>query len=179
MFDNAHPDFFKESTKTVDTFIQLEGEKNIKDFFLKDIDKLLANYDHGLPKMKPDVLKQMKEIEDKRDQMIKDMQEKQKNGPIMMNEPGKPPRQLNNQEVVQLIQSQQQQLKAMNEEKIQLNNTLMAIQSQLIQASMKADSLEKEKNELLNKINEVKPNNAPNITISKTTPTVSVDVNSI
>ena len=179
MFDNAHPDFFKESTKTVDTFIQLEGEKNIKDFFLKDIDKLLANYDPGLPKMKPDVLKQMKEIEDRRDQMIKDMQEKQKNGPIMMNEPGKPPRQLNNQEVVQLIQSQQQQLTAMNEEKIQLNNTLMAIQSQLIQASMKADSLEKEKNELLTKFNELNPNNAPNITISKTTPTVSVDVNSI
>ena len=176
LLENGENKFQKKSDKLVDDFVKQE---DIKTFYMEKIDELLQNYTPGDPSNKPDVLKQMKEIEERRDKMIKDMQEKQKNGPIMMNEPGKPPRQLNNQEVVQLIQSQQQQLKAMNEEKIQLNNTLMAIQSQLIQASMKADSLEKEKNELLKKYNELKPNTEPNITISKTTPTVSVDVNAI
>ena len=51
--------------------------------------------------MKPDVLKQIVEIEKKRDEMIKAEIEKQKvNGPIMLQQPGQPPVQLNNAEVV-------------------------------------------------------------------------------
>ena len=84
MFDNAHPDYFKESDKTVETFIKYDSEKPIKQFFMKNIDKLLKNYDPGLPSMKPDVLEQIKIIEDNREKMIKEMREKQQNGPIML-----------------------------------------------------------------------------------------------
>lgn len=157
MFDNAHPDYFKESDKTVDTFIKYEDEKKIKNFFMKDIDKLLSKYEPGLPKMKPDVLKQMKEIEANRDKMIKEAIEKQNNGPIMMNEPGKEPRALNNREVVKIIENQQGQLQnmqnsinALNNEKQQMNTGLMSIQNQLIEVSLKADALEKEKQQLNN-----------------------------
>tara|TARA_B100000282_G_C31703583_1_gene477505 strand:+ start:153 stop:1433 length:1281 start_codon:yes stop_codon:yes gene_type:complete len=157
MFDNAHPNFFKESDKTVDTFIKYDSEKPIKKFFMKDIDKLLSKYEPGLPNMKPDVLKQMKEIEANRDKMIKEAMEKQNNGPIMMNEPGKEPRSLNNREVVQIIENQQGQLQNMqnainslNNEKQQMNGGLMSLQNQLIDVSMKADKLEKEKEQLNN-----------------------------
>ncbi len=157
MFDNAHPDYFKESDKTVDTFIKYEDEKKIKNFFMKDIDKLLSKYEPGLPKMKPDVLIQMKEIEENRDKMIKEAIEKQNNGPIMMNEPGKEPRALNNREVVKIIENQQGQLQNMqnainslNNEKQQMNSGLMSIQNQLIEVSLKADVLEKEKQQLNN-----------------------------
>ena len=157
MFDNAHPDFFKESDKTVETFIKYDSEKPIKKFFMKDIDKLLSKYDPGLPNMKPDVLKQMKEIEANRDKMIKEAMDKQNNGPIMMNEPGKEPKALNNREVVQIIENQQGQLKNMqnainslNNEKQQMNGGLMSLQNQLIEVSMKADGLEKEKEQLNN-----------------------------
>jgi glycosyltransferase involved in cell wall biosynthesis len=137
MFDNAHPDFFKESDKTVDTFIKYEDEKEIKQFFMKNIDKLLANYDVGLPIMKPDVLKQIKEIETNRDNMIKEMAKNRENGPIMLNEPGKPPKQLNNQEVVAMITNQQKIINILQSEKAELLNQLSKAHSDLIEISMK------------------------------------------
>lgn len=149
MFDNAHKDYFKESDKTVDTFIKYDSEKPIKQFFMKNIDKLLKNYDPGLPTMKPDVLEQIKVIEDNREKMIKEMREKQQNGPIMLNEEGKPPRQLNNSEIVQIIQNHQVNAKKFNEKLTEMNNTLGTMQSQLIEVSMKADILQNEKKDLI------------------------------
>ena len=72
MLDNPHPDFFRECDKTVEMFIRKTSEKKIYDFFMRDIDGLLENYEPGEPKMKPDVLIQIKEIEAKRDKMVKD-----------------------------------------------------------------------------------------------------------
>ena len=63
-------DKFKPSPKTVDMFIRnTEKEQSIKDFFLQKIDEMLEKYKPGDPIMKPDVLKQMKEIEKQREQM--------------------------------------------------------------------------------------------------------------
>lgn len=143
MFETSHPNFFKESTKTVDSFIQYEDEKPIKKFFLKDIDGLLKNYDPGLPKMKPDVLEQMKVLEKERDEMMKQLANKQ-NGPIMMNVPGQQPKQLSNQDVVQLIQQQQQAIQQSNVEKQGMQNNLLSMQNQLIQASLKIQELQDE-----------------------------------
>lgn len=188
MFDNAHPDFFKESDKTVDMFIKYGDEKNVKQFFMKDIDKMLKNYEPGLPNMKPDVLKQMKEIEIKREKMIKEMQDKQKNGPIMINEPGKESRQLTNPEIVQIIQSNQQIIQNLSKEKEELNKTLMGMQSQLIEISMKADSLEKENklikeenNKLKTANNDLVVNNKNEVQtiFLKSDPVIAVDINAI
>ena len=131
MFDTSHPDFFKESDKTVDTFIKYEDEKPIKKFFMKDIDGLLKNYNPGLPNMKPDVLKQIKELEAEREKMVKELADKQ-NGPIMMNVPGQPPKQLSNPEVVQLIQQQQQAIQQFTNERQGMQNYLMSMQNQII-----------------------------------------------
>ena len=143
MFDTSHPDFFKESDKTVDTFIKYEDEKPIKKFFMKDIDGLLKNYNPGLPNMKPDVLKQIKELEAEREKMVKELADKQ-NGPIMMNVPGQPPKQLSNPEVVQLIQQQQQAIQQFTNERQGMQNNLMSMQNQIIQASLKIQELEEE-----------------------------------
>ena len=86
MFEQKQDEkYFKESTKTVDTFIRHKYEDNIKKFFMEDIDALLDKYDPGKPNMKPDVLKQISEIEAKRAQMLKEYQEQQQlnNAPIM------------------------------------------------------------------------------------------------
>ena len=58
-----------ESDKTVNTFIRRDNEEGIKKFFMEDIDPLLETYAPGDPSMKPDVLKQMKEIEEQRAKM--------------------------------------------------------------------------------------------------------------
>jgi len=150
MFDTSHPNFFKESTKTVESFIQYEDEKPIKKFFLKDIDGLLKNYDPGLPKMKPDVLEQMKVLEKEREDMIKEMAKKQ-GGPIMMNVPGEAPKELSNQQVVQLIQQQQQAIQQSLSEKQHMQNNLIDMQKQLIQASLKIQELQDELKNMISK----------------------------
>ena len=138
MLENPHPDFFRECDKTVDMFIQNKSERNIYNFFMNDIDDLLANYEPGEPKMKPDVLLQIKEIEKKREEMMKEEMEKQRangggGGPIMLQQPGKDPVALSNQDIVNLIQLQQQQLKEF-EQKIKDDGVIIStLQKQLIE----------------------------------------------
>ena len=109
MFEQKQdPQFFKESSKTVDMFIKNDNEQSIKSFFMEDIDKLLDEYDPGKPEMKPDVLKQIKEIEAKRAQMIAEHQKE--HGPIILQREGQEPIQLTNGQVVNIIEQQKKQL---------------------------------------------------------------------
>ena len=143
MFNNPDPKYFKDSDKTVDTFIRKESEQKIKNFFMRDIDELLQKYKPGFPNMKPDVLAQIKKIEDERAETLKKEIEKRKqNGPIMLQQEGQPPRPLNSQEVVNLMQQQQAQIKQLNEQmnSANSNNTQMQkiinmLQNQLVEKS--------------------------------------------
>lgn len=116
-------DFFKLSDKTVDMFIRYDSEKSIKQFFLKEIDKKLANYKPGDPIMKPDVLIQMKEIEKERQKILQENQN-HGNGQVMMQQPGLAPRALNNNEIVSFIQQQQQELEKRNDKINELEKRL-------------------------------------------------------
>jgi hypothetical protein len=132
LLENPHPDFFKISPKTIDMFIKNENEKHIKEFFTKDIETMLAKYEPGHPKMKPEVLAQTKQIEEERRKMIEQaMNPALSNGlnpmngnipsnaipqlppgaenniTIMMQEEGKAPVPMNMQQIVQLLQNQQ------------------------------------------------------------------------
>jgi chromosome segregation ATPase len=134
MLDNQHPNYFRESPKTVDMFIQKDFEQPVKDFFLRDIDKLLESYEPGLPKMKPDVLKQIKEIEAEREKMVQEETKKmQTNAPIMLQRPGQEPIQLSNQEVVNMIQEQQQKLTQLAQKCGEFENMITILQKQLVE----------------------------------------------
>jgi hypothetical protein len=133
MLDNQHPNYFKESPKTVEMFIRKESEKPVKDFFMRDIDKLLENYEPGLPKMKPDVLKQIKEIEAEREKMVQEeMKKMQNNSPIMLQRPGQEPVQLSNQDVVNMIQEQQKQISQLAQKCGEFENMITILQKQLV-----------------------------------------------
>jgi hypothetical protein len=193
MLENPHPDFFKESPKTVDSFIRKASEKPIRDFFMLQIDKLLEKYEPGEPKMKPDVLKQIKEIEERRDQMIKEEMEKQRaNGPIILQRPGEAPVQLTQQQVVELIQQQQQQLEGLVKRSGDLETMVTNLQKQLIEKTKSHQILQKEFNQfkanalaLATPIIPVPP--VPSLepvqvpvshgNISKTEPEIFIDVN--
>ena len=155
MFDQKQdPQFFKESSKTVDTFIRNENEKDIKKFFMEDIDGLLEKYDPGKPEMKPDVLKQIKEIEAKRAEMIRQMEEQQKmNGPIMMSQNGGPPVQLNSQQIVQIIEQQKKQIQEFTKRNEEQQRFIQLLQQKVID---------------LNKNNKSNPPPLPNITDNET-----------
>lgn len=135
MFDQKQdPQYFKESSKTVDTFIQNKYESNVKKFFMEEIDALLDNYDPGKPEMKPDVLKQIKEIEARRAQMIKDAEEQQKqNGPIMLTREGQPPLQLTNQQVVQIMGQHKQQIVELTKKNEELQRFVQLLQQKVIE----------------------------------------------
>lgn len=63
LLDNIHPQFVKESNKTVDMFIK---EPEMKDFYMNRIEDLLKSYAPGRPQMKPDVIMQTLGIEERR-----------------------------------------------------------------------------------------------------------------
>ena len=98
----------KRSTRTVDEFVK---EEDLKKFYTEEIDELLNNYEPGNPSNKPDVLKQMKEIEERRKKMLEDS--KNESGKIILNQNGNHI-ELNNQQIVQIMQQQQQKIDELN-----------------------------------------------------------------
>jgi len=121
--------YIKYSSRQVEDFIK---DKDIIKFFVEDLEDKLKKYEPGNINMKPDVLKQIKELEVTRKEMEKKMiEERQKNSDffnknmanstkntgtaIVFQEDGKPPRELNHNEVVEMLMSQQKQLAQMGQ----------------------------------------------------------------
>jgi hypothetical protein len=66
--------FVKETTKTVEDFVK---EPLIREFFSNKIESLLDKYEPGRPENKPEVLKQIQEITEKRKKMQEEHQRQQ------------------------------------------------------------------------------------------------------
>ena len=127
--------YIKYSSKKVEDFIK---DKEIIKFFLEDMENKLSVYEPGNINMKPDVLKQIKELNIKKNEMEKKMEEERKKQKeflkvnsshnsitgIMLREDGKAPRELTNSEVVELMTAQQKQLSQMGQLKELYSNSL-------------------------------------------------------
>jgi len=158
MLDNPHPDYLKESPKTVDMFIKFKNERRVKHFFMEEVDKLLENYEPGEPKMKPDVLVQIKEIEAKREKMLQEEMAKQKaNGPIVLQRPGEEPVELNNAQVIDIINKQQEFIATANSDMAkrdsritELETLISTLQKQLIEKTKELQLSKIEVQKLLN-----------------------------
>jgi len=149
LLENPHPDYFKESSKTVEDFIRTSKESHIKKFFVEDIDDMLKTYEPGEPKMKPDVLVQTKKLEEDRQKMI---EEHQKRNPqpavpgIMVQEPGKPPRMMTLEETLKLIQTQQQEIQSLTIRNKELEEMLVELQKQIMRPTSSINTnVQKEK----------------------------------
>jgi glycosyltransferase involved in cell wall biosynthesis len=107
LLQQGENDYVKRTNIKVEDFVK---EPEILQFFMKDIDMLLEKYEPGKPENKSDVLKQMEEMQVKREKMIEEHQKNQQN--IMMNE--------------QIMKMQQQinQLGVINQE-LTMENTLL------------------------------------------------------
>lgn len=71
LLENANPQFLKPSDKTIDMFIRGKDSDKFKSFFMEEIEPLLDNYEAGTAKYKPDSVKQIAEIQEKRDKMTR------------------------------------------------------------------------------------------------------------
>ena len=105
LLENPHPNFVRKSDKKVDMFIK---NKEIEEFYTNTINELLKDYEPGLPTMKPDVLKQIIEIEEER---RKEAEEMARNQQKIIIKDGINSRELTTEEVVQTLQQQQEQIK--------------------------------------------------------------------
>lgn len=136
LLENGQNQFQKECNRTVDEFVK---EPEMKEFYMNTIDKLLQNYDPGHPKNKPDVLKQIKEIEEERRKMAMEHQQRQREqgeGKIVLNQNGQNI-ELNNQQIVQIMQKQQEQLQQFSKLLRDKDEEIKQLQDEISKSSLK------------------------------------------
>ena len=134
---NGENQFQKTSSRTVDEFVK---EPDIKNFYMEIIDKLLENYEPGDPSNKPDVLKQIKQIEEDRAKMAM-QQGGNSGGQIILNQDGKQIA-LNNQQIVQIMQKQQQQLQELTNLMIEKDKILIIKDHEINKLKERLEKLE-------------------------------------
>ena len=120
LIENGENQFQKKSIKTVDMFVK---DPEVRHFFMEKIEDLLKDYDPGEPKHKPDVLKQTQELKEQREAMQQEAMLKQ--GSITVTSSDGSKKQLNMQEVIELLQKQQEQLQ---QQHLQMQQMQMQLQ---------------------------------------------------
>ena len=131
LLENPHPNYVRESPKTVDQFIRSIYEANIKDFFMNRIDGLLKGYAAGQPSMKPDVMRQLGEIDEQRKRMMADEQQKTAQLPqIMMEKPGEPPRAMTADEILSALKEYQEVNERLERRVLELEAMVQELQRQ-------------------------------------------------
>jgi glycosyltransferase involved in cell wall biosynthesis len=142
LLENQNPQFFKPSDKTVDHFIRQSSEVKTKQFFMTDIDEFLKNYEPGEPKFKPDVLQQIKEIDEERRKMM-ETNNGQGQGQLMINEEGKPPRAITNEEISNIMNKQIEQIKTLTQKNEILEKMVANLQKKIAQTIPNTSLLER------------------------------------
>jgi glycosyltransferase involved in cell wall biosynthesis len=104
LLETGENNYQKTSDRSVDEFIK---DKDLKEFYMERLEGLLQNYYPGDPANKPDVIQQIKEIEEERRKMVLEQQNSQ--GQIVISQDGKQIP-LNNEQVVEIMRKQQEQL---------------------------------------------------------------------
>lgn len=121
MLENKHPQYFHECDVKVRDFIRNQNEENIYMFFMEKIDQVLADYLPGCPAQKPDVLKQIAEIDKERESIPQ----------IMIQEYGKLPRPMSANEIVDTMQRQQVELQQKTLRIAELESLVIKLQQQM------------------------------------------------
>ena len=148
----------KPSDKKVEEFVK---EPELFDFYMNKIDSLLENYKPGDPSNKPDVLKQIKEIEEERKKMNKNV------GQIILNQNGTDIL-LNNDQVVNLLQQQQQHIHKLSQAHVEKDKLLEMLKQSHIEKDKLIEKLQKENNDNQNDNNNNNDNdNNNNIIINQ------------
>ena len=107
LLDMPNPQFSKPVELTVEEVIK---DKKLLNFYKYDIEGLLEKYEPSKPEMKPDVMKQIIEIEKMRQQELEKYKAANSKSSIMVQEPGKSPVLLSNDEIVDMLSKQTQEI---------------------------------------------------------------------
>ena len=163
----------KPSDKTVDDFIK---DPLFKDFYMNKIELLLIDYKPGEPEMKPDVLKQIKEIDIERKRRTEELA-KANSGQISINKDGQniP---LNNEQIVSILQQQQNKLHEFSElvkqKDIEIENLKKRLEGVNSQQETYSENLKRVLTMLIERDTEIKKLKSKNENL-----TVNIDGNNI
>ena len=144
LLENPHPQYVKESDKTIDMFIK---EGDMRDFYTHRIVGLLKKYEPGLPAMKPDVLKQIAEIEQERKQQMVAMN-KQTPSSIVIQQSDGTSTTLSMEQVVDLLRQQQSQLQQMTQLLQGKDTEIQMLNHEIVEANAQIDNLHTQLNRL-------------------------------
>lgn len=153
LLENPHPSFVRPSDKDLKCFFKSPQDAAIQRFFMEDVDAMLEAYAPGHPRMKPDVLKQIKEIEADRAKIMEEQQRQQQqqqqqqgNMPqFVIQQPGQPPQTLSPEDIVQLLKQNQAQIEYLTRHQAELEGRCQDFQKRLME---KTSVLGKTKREL-------------------------------
>jgi len=151
LLENPNPQYVKESDKTINMFIK---DGDVRDFYTNRIGGLLKKYEPGLPSMKPDVLKQIAEIEQERKQYAETIS-RQMPSSIVLRESNGTSVILTMEQVADMLRQQQSQLQHMvgllegKDIEIQmLNAQISSANAQISSANAQISTLNTELNRL-------------------------------
>jgi len=114
----ANPDVVRDSPKKVIDFIK---DNALRRFYMVDLEKLLEDYAPGRPDMKPDVIAQTLQLEKEREKMMADAAAARGTGcQIILQQPGKDPVGLTNEQVVQIVQNLQAEVASRDKQIVEL-----------------------------------------------------------
>lgn len=120
---NANPDVVRDSPKKVMDFIK---DNELRRFYMSELEGLLEKYEPGRPEMKPDVIAQTLQLEKERAKMAEDAAAAG-GGNIVLQQSGQPPVMLNNKQVVEILQSLQNDVASRDQEIARLNREYQAL----------------------------------------------------
>jgi hypothetical protein len=158
LLENPHPKYVKESNKVVDDFVK---EQDLKEFYMNQIEDLLKDYEPGRPSMKPDVLQQIIEIEEKRRKEMEKMQQMQvqNNSQICLQDQNGETKQLDNNEIVKILQSQQKELQLFSSKIKEKDEEVELYKNQFNDLQNKFENLRKLNLTLIKQVKDLKQNN--------------------
>jgi glycosyltransferase involved in cell wall biosynthesis len=145
----------KPSDKTVSEFVK---DPDFKDFYMNKIESLLVNYKPGEPDMKPDVLKQIQEIDAERKRRTEEIA-KANSGQITITKDGKniP---LSNEQIVNILKQQQSQMQELTniirQKDMEIENLNKRLEVVTVQHELHSDNLKRVLSMLIERDQEIK-----------------------
>tara|TARA_B100000530_G_scaffold79784_1_gene48274 strand:+ start:821 stop:1909 length:1089 start_codon:yes stop_codon:yes gene_type:complete len=157
LLENPHPDLVKKTDKSVEEFIK---DDDMRNFYMNEVDNILKDYEPGRPTMKPDVLTQIIEIEERRrkdaENRYNELASKVQGRIVIQNRNGES-KELSNDEVITMLREQQSNINQLIGELKKRDEmiTYLRIQLQNNDNNIRMNIIEHDEERLMRQINQV------------------------
>lgn len=157
LLENPHPDLVKETDKKVEEFIK---DDEMRNFYMNEVDNILKDYEPGRPTMKPDVLTQIIDIEERRrkdaENRYNELASKFQGRIVIQTSDGQS-KELSNDEVITMLRQQQANINQLVGELKNRDEIIRVLKIQLHNGpgNIRMNIIEHDEERLMSQINQV------------------------